>query len=140
MKDMAATMKKKFDKYWGECNLLMAIACILDPRCKFHVVNICFPLIYKPTDVCEENIEKVKTSLQMLYDEYVKMAKEEAGTDVSGEGDGGCNPSSSHGSNSSVVTGFDQITSIVPKNEAVSPTKSELQTYLEEGVHIPDGG
>ncbi|KAH6806597.1 hypothetical protein C2S51_031428 [Perilla frutescens var. frutescens] len=86
----------------------------------------------EPTDVCEENIEKVKTSLQMLYDEYVEMTKEEAGTDASGEEDGGCNPSSSHGSTSSVVAEFDQIISIVRKNEAVPPSKFELQTYLEE--------
>ena len=31
---MVAEMKSKFDKYWGECNLLMAIVVILDPRCK----------------------------------------------------------------------------------------------------------
>ncbi|XP_028778035.1 zinc finger BED domain-containing protein RICESLEEPER 2-like [Neltuma alba] len=32
--DMASSMKEKFDKYWGECNMLMAIASVLDPRCK----------------------------------------------------------------------------------------------------------
>ncbi|KAK2987679.1 hypothetical protein RJ640_028927 [Escallonia rubra] len=32
MRSMAMKMKEKFDKYWGECNLLMAIAAVLDPR------------------------------------------------------------------------------------------------------------
>ncbi|XP_061349869.1 zinc finger BED domain-containing protein RICESLEEPER 2-like [Gastrolobium bilobum] len=47
MRGMTRFMKDKFDKYWGECNMLMAVASVLDPRCKFHVVKICFPLIYK---------------------------------------------------------------------------------------------
>ncbi|XP_010905610.1 zinc finger BED domain-containing protein RICESLEEPER 2-like [Elaeis guineensis] len=32
MRHMALSMKEKFDKYWGQCNLVMAIACVLDPR------------------------------------------------------------------------------------------------------------
>lgn len=40
---MAAPTKTKFDQYWGECNLLMAIASVLDPRVKFHIVDIRFP-------------------------------------------------------------------------------------------------
>ena len=32
MKEMAKPMKHKFDKYLGECNLLMAIASVFDPR------------------------------------------------------------------------------------------------------------
>ncbi|KAG8482956.1 hypothetical protein CXB51_021995 [Gossypium anomalum] len=43
MKDMVKSMKKRFDKYWGECNLLMAIGVMLDPRLKMKVVDITFP-------------------------------------------------------------------------------------------------
>ena len=77
MREMTASMKAKFDKYWGQCNLLMAIPSVLDPRCKFHVVNYCFPLIYKPDHVAKENVDMVMTSLEILYDEYVKLSKEE---------------------------------------------------------------
>ena len=31
---MVVEMKSKFDKYWRECNLLMAVTAILDLRCK----------------------------------------------------------------------------------------------------------
>ncbi|XP_072076617.1 zinc finger BED domain-containing protein RICESLEEPER 2-like [Arachis hypogaea] len=42
IKEMAAKMKLKFDKYWSECNLLMAIATVLDPRCKLTGLKMCF--------------------------------------------------------------------------------------------------
>ncbi|XP_058746129.1 zinc finger BED domain-containing protein RICESLEEPER 2-like [Vicia villosa] len=73
MREMAASMKLKFDKYWGECNFLMAIASVLDPRSKFHIVDTCFPLIYK-AKVSLENIKKVKNSLEELYGEYVSLS------------------------------------------------------------------
>lgn len=47
MREMKPPLKLKFNKYWGEYNLLMAIASVLDPKCKFHTVDICFPIIYK---------------------------------------------------------------------------------------------
>lgn len=66
MREMAAPMKLKFDKYWGQCNLLMGIASVLDSRCKFHVVDICFPYIYKPEEVAKENIEKVRVGTKLI--------------------------------------------------------------------------
>ncbi|KAH6756448.1 hypothetical protein C2S53_002449 [Perilla frutescens var. hirtella] len=63
-------MKKKFDKYWGECNLLMSIAAILDPRCKMRVIEFSFPKIYDK-DEARDNIQKVKEALYELYNEYV---------------------------------------------------------------------
>ena len=34
MKKMTTKMNEKFAKYWGECNLLMEIGAVLDPRYK----------------------------------------------------------------------------------------------------------
>ncbi|XP_042466348.1 zinc finger BED domain-containing protein RICESLEEPER 2-like [Zingiber officinale] len=34
LKQLASKMKEKFDKYWGDCNLLMAITVVLDPTKK----------------------------------------------------------------------------------------------------------
>ncbi len=74
LKDMMTKMKKKFDKYWGECNLLMAIAAVLDPRVKMRALDFCFPKIYTQAEVVA-NIEKVKCALNELYNEYVAMDK-----------------------------------------------------------------
>lgn len=40
---MVRRMKTKFDKYWGECNLILAVAVILDPRQKMRVVDFTYP-------------------------------------------------------------------------------------------------
>lgn len=130
MREMAALMKTKFDEYWGECNLLMAIASVLDPRVKFHIVDICFSLIYKPEQVAKENIKKARESLEKLYDEYVTLSLEESSSmEVD---NGGNNPVS----NSSFMSGFDQILSMVREKEAVPPMKSELHVYLVKGIYI----
>ncbi|KAL4619862.1 hypothetical protein ACB092_06G111400 [Castanea dentata] len=39
---MACKMKLKFDKYWGECNFVMAIAVVLDPQFKMTLINFSF--------------------------------------------------------------------------------------------------
>nr|GEW45247.1 hypothetical protein [Tanacetum cinerariifolium] len=46
MKDMATEMKKKFDKYWGSCNLLISVGGALDPRYKMKLIDFSFKAIY----------------------------------------------------------------------------------------------
>ncbi|XP_030959061.1 zinc finger BED domain-containing protein RICESLEEPER 1-like [Quercus lobata] len=67
---MACKMKLKFDKYWGECNFVMAIAVVLDPRFKMTLINFSFPKIYQGFEVAR-NINCVHDSLYELYNEYV---------------------------------------------------------------------
>ncbi|XP_045811354.1 zinc finger BED domain-containing protein RICESLEEPER 2-like [Trifolium pratense] len=124
MREMASPMKAKFDKYWGECNLLMAIASVLDPRCKFHMVRICFPKIYKSQEVADENIKKVRSSLDELYDDYVALSLADAS---SSNGNLNSNTQSSSQANvAAVKTGFDEIMCLIQENVAISPMKSEL--------------
>lgn len=70
IKSMEHRMKSKFDKYWGECNLLMAIAAILDPRLKMVFIRFCFPKIYQKAEAMK-NIEYVQRILKQIYDVYV---------------------------------------------------------------------
>jgi hypothetical protein len=39
IKSMTTKMNAKFEKYWGESNLLMSIAAILDPRYKMKLIS-----------------------------------------------------------------------------------------------------
>ncbi|KAA8515070.1 hypothetical protein F0562_018143 [Nyssa sinensis] len=65
---MASMMKAKFDKYWSECNLLMAIVAVLDPRYKMIIVNYCFLDIY-PEAEANRNIATVKQALYEIYND-----------------------------------------------------------------------
>ncbi|KAK4418453.1 Zinc finger BED domain-containing protein RICESLEEPER 2 [Sesamum alatum] len=60
IRDIVARMKIKFDKYWGDSNLLMSIAAVLDPRQKLRALDFCFPRLYSAGNVadwyCSENI------------------------------------------------------------------------------------
>ncbi|KAL1151485.1 hypothetical protein V6Z11_A09G044900 [Gossypium hirsutum] len=47
MKDMVKSMTKRFDKYWGECNLLMAIGVLLDPHLKKKLYDE-YKALYSP--------------------------------------------------------------------------------------------
>ena len=43
---MVQNMKQMFDKNWGECNMLMAIGDVLDPRLKMRVLDITLPKMF----------------------------------------------------------------------------------------------
>jgi hypothetical protein len=122
MREMTHPMKIKFDKYWGECNLLMSIGSVLDPRCKFQTVRICFPKLYKSKEVADENIKNVKCSFEELYDEYVALSLAESSAAVNLDS----NNSSSSQTNVAVVrTEFDEIMSIIQENEAIPEKKKQ---------------
>ncbi|XP_047320425.1 zinc finger BED domain-containing protein RICESLEEPER 2-like [Impatiens glandulifera] len=72
LKELASKMKNKFDKYWGECNLLMAIAAVFDPTKKMLEVEFCFPKLYSELDA-SKHILKVKEVIYSLYEEEIKV-------------------------------------------------------------------
>ncbi|KAI3692332.1 hypothetical protein L6452_32146 [Arctium lappa] len=70
MRDMAAKMKKKFDKYWGTCNLLISIGVVLDPRYKMKLLEFSFNAIYS-TDEAPKQMKIVHDTLTKMFEEYV---------------------------------------------------------------------
>ena len=45
IRSMTTKMSKKIDKYWGECNMLISLAVVLDPRYKMKLTTFCFSII-----------------------------------------------------------------------------------------------
>ncbi|XP_031277191.1 zinc finger BED domain-containing protein RICESLEEPER 2-like [Pistacia vera] len=68
---MVRKMKHKFDKYWGECNVLMSVAAVLDPRLKMRVIQWAFPKMYSEAKG-RANMVTVWDVLYELYGEYVQ--------------------------------------------------------------------
>nr|KAJ0193565.1 hypothetical protein LSAT_V11C800433070 [Lactuca sativa] len=128
-------MKEKFDKYWGECHLVMAIASVLDPRFRMKLVEFCFPTLYQNSD---ENIKEVKNALYEMYSEYLETHDtlvRESTTHASEHERNvlGLNEGTSLGS------GWEAFGEFIKTVDLERPEKSELSMYLEEDVYREKG-
>ncbi|KAH7841364.1 hypothetical protein Vadar_028912 [Vaccinium darrowii] len=138
LQTMALKMKAKFDKYWGECNLLMALGAALDPRYKMKLVGFCFPEIYNEVDA-SANISMVRDSLYQLYDVYVAMHTEAFNGESSQQSTTEVGSFNSGPQGKKVVTGKSRYESFVRMSDNIQPVKSDLDIYLEEHVYICNG-
>ncbi|GKD33540.1 zinc finger BED domain-containing protein RICESLEEPER 2-like protein, partial [Tanacetum coccineum] len=131
--DLVKSMKENFDKYWKECNLLMSVAAVLDPRCKMTVAKFTFPRMYSG-DELKANIKTVEDALSELYEEYVSeyYSSDEQSRETS------IGLTSTNVTIQPSSSGWSEFNEFVKKNESVKPQKSELDNYLEEGVYICD--
>ncbi|XP_031106232.1 zinc finger BED domain-containing protein RICESLEEPER 2-like [Ipomoea triloba] len=127
IRDLIKRLKMKFDKYWGECNLLMAIGAVFDPTKKMLALEFCFPRLYSDQED-RENIAKVKEIINTLYEEYVVESVNKHSE----------NPSSSSTFRSQVshpksVYAWEDFDAFCAQVETSVPNKSELVDYLEKG-------
>ncbi|KAL2945286.1 Zinc finger BED domain-containing protein RICESLEEPER 2 [Bienertia sinuspersici] len=67
--DMVKEMKKKFDKYWLDYNLLLSCACVLDPRFKLRFVEYCYTILYGEVHA-KQKVEEARATLCDLLKEY----------------------------------------------------------------------
>jgi hypothetical protein len=142
IRSMAVRMKSKFDKYWGECNLLMAIAAILDPRFKMVLIRFCFPIIYQEAEAIK-NIEYVERILNEIYDVYVNEHNSNLMEQnlLSNARECSSGSSSISAVAGSVQSGMKIYESFIRSADTVQqPLKSDLEIYLEDGVYIPEKG
>ncbi|KAK6149525.1 hypothetical protein DH2020_017050 [Rehmannia glutinosa] len=133
MVEMVKKMQFKFDKYWGDCNLLISVAAVLDPRNKMKLIEWCFREIYSPGDAIV-HVTTIRETLRMLYNEYVEAHKANSEKDASGD----TQKEKSSSMNNVNVKGKDKVraefTSYIKQVDSIEQVKSELEVYLEEGV------
>ncbi|KAH7653317.1 Tam3-transposase (Ac family) protein [Dioscorea alata] len=132
LRNVATVMGEKFDKYWKDCSMLMAIAAVLYPRYKMMLINFCFPLIYPDF----QHIEKIVQLKQVMVDVFETYASENANEQPSSFA--GCFSESSisvaTSSRKPKSRGRSEFAEFKRKNDLTQPMKSDLEIYLEEGT------
>ncbi|GJW06696.1 zinc finger BED domain-containing protein RICESLEEPER 2-like protein, partial [Tanacetum coccineum] len=143
MKDMATEMKKKFDKYWGRTNLLISIGYVLDPRYKMELIDFSFKAIYSADEVIIQK-KIVRDTLDELYVEYVDAHRaRNVVSNVNLESQSGVSKrslSSTSKSGKRIKTGTTKFDQHIRSEGTTISVKSEIDTYLEEGVYIGEPG
>lgn len=121
---MVRKMKLKFDKYWGDNNLLMAIGANLDLRLKMLSVEFCFSKMYSNSNALEK-INDVKKALYDLYNEYVTANNVGERENASGNKVGG---------DGHLEEDWDDWDEYIKTNQGSCSQKSELEDYLSKSV------
>lgn len=136
MQNMVKKMKKKFDKYWGSCNLLISMAAALDPRNKMKYIEWCADNVYSEVEGLELKVT-VRETLRSLYDEYLEAYKAKFISD-SADTQIAC-----HGSSKSAATTKSKgrkmrsnYKTYMESVDNVDEIRSELDIYFEEGVVV----
>ncbi|XP_045821700.1 zinc finger BED domain-containing protein RICESLEEPER 2-like [Trifolium pratense] len=68
IKRMAERMMSKFEEYWDEYSVDLALGAVLDPRMKLSTLAYCYSKLDATT--CERKLQQVKRKLYMLFDKY----------------------------------------------------------------------
>ncbi|GFY80894.1 BED zinc finger and hAT dimerization domain-containing protein DAYSLEEPER [Actinidia rufa] len=124
-------MQQKFDKYWRNCCLVLAIAVVMDPRFKMKLVEFSFSKIYGDDGVTYVKI--IDEGIHELFHEYGALPVPPIPSFMDKEN--GVKPEDDHGgtflSNDDLgLTDFDMYIM-----EATSQqSRSELDQYLEESL------
>ncbi|CAB81093.1 AT4g05510 [Arabidopsis thaliana] len=63
-------MRLKFDKYWKEYSVILAMRAVLDPRMKFKLLKRCYDELDPTTS--QEKIDFLETKITELFGEYRK--------------------------------------------------------------------
>lgn len=83
MNKMGNLMFSKFEKYWSECNVILAIAVILDPRYKIHFVEWAYSKLYGNDSFEFHRVKETMDSLFKVYSQ--KTSQENATSDMANQ-------------------------------------------------------
>ncbi|XP_059429114.1 zinc finger BED domain-containing protein RICESLEEPER 2-like [Corylus avellana] len=137
MRSMASRMIDKFDKYWGDSNLLMSIAAVLDPRYKMKLINFCFSIIYPLTEACS-HINNVLAVLKELFESYVSAHTACILQETAQVNAHSCSSSSAIVGDvvSKISEGRSRFADHIRSSDIIRLIKTDLDVYLEEDVYI----
>ncbi|KAH7861359.1 hypothetical protein Vadar_025126 [Vaccinium darrowii] len=124
LSSMALKMKTKFDEYWKNCILALAVAAILDPRFKMKLVEYYYPQIYDNSST--DCIDIVSNCMKALYNGHAICSLLDShghGLACQVGGDSGGIESRDR------LTGFDCF---LHETSQSQNTKLDLDKYLEE--------
>ena len=125
---MAGPMKVKFDKYWEECSLVLAVAIVFDPRFKMDLVEYYYDRLHGFD--AHKYVERVRSAIFDLFTEYeddLSQSKTELRHEV-----GGSYNDNMVASNDDELSGFDSWYVRGRSSNIIAHKKSELEEYLEE--------
>ncbi|XP_042433359.1 zinc finger BED domain-containing protein RICESLEEPER 2-like isoform X1 [Zingiber officinale] len=131
---MAKVIHDKFDKYWKDCSLVLALAVVMDPRFKIKLIEFSFSKIYGAESA--RYVKLVNDSIHDLYHEYATMPLPLTPTYAD---QGEANHVNGNDNNVTATTlpapdslqDFDMYLSELAVNQ---PSKPELDQYLEESL------
>ena len=69
LKQLTNEMQKKFNKYCSQCNILLIIASILDPRSKLIFIKFCYQMTFDVKE-SKKKIDDIRACLYKFYNEY----------------------------------------------------------------------
>lgn len=72
VRNLANPMKDKFDEYWRECFLLLAVAVVMDPRFKMKLIEFSFSKAYG--EDADKWIRSVDDAVHELYLDYAEQS------------------------------------------------------------------
>ncbi|GMI86104.1 hypothetical protein HRI_002279700 [Hibiscus trionum] len=128
-------LKEKFDRYWSDCFLVLAIAVVMDPRFKMKLVEFSFSRIYG--DDAGMWIKIVDDGIHELYLEYTAQAVpppktfvEERNESSIHEEDGSNIPQNEHGI-------LEYTAQAVPPPETFVEERNESSIHEQDGSNIP---
>ncbi|KAJ1701202.1 hypothetical protein LUZ63_000981 [Rhynchospora breviuscula] len=136
LRKMSKPMFEKFEKYWGEVGVLMAVASIFDPRFKLASVQYTFRELYQEYEVVDR-IKEVTDHLRALYEKYAKAVvnslNSNAATSTS-------SMEETSTSSEALSAAQSRIFAFIKEMNGESRSKSDLEVYLEEPPFVPEGG
>ncbi|XVF66259.1 hypothetical protein PTKIN_Ptkin10aG0020900 [Pterospermum kingtungense] len=124
-------IKGKFDHFWSLCNLVFAVAAVLDPRLKFQFVEYSYNEIYGHGSESQLQLNIFHRYLRDVYNKYANKPKNcTASASAFGEFSSSTRQSTQI-ADGSILDSFSKFTSANNFN-AVPSWKSEIDCYLDE--------